>query len=246
LASLTVATSALLVFSLQACGAQSVDSAAVILQRYVSSSGGSGPLAAVHTRVTRDSISFGRGISGTREIVQAAPDLVAERGTAHGWLGWKGTFSRGYDGAVAWAEGPEDPYHTLDATAALRYVLESRLDRLVRLDSLYPIRRWVGDQKLDGHDVRVIDLESTAGTRETWFLNAESGLLVRTVVSEDRERRRRRVVTTTYDDYRNVDGVRLPFRTTVDDGSSRMVATTLSITQNVTVAQSTFLPPGAQ
>jgi hypothetical protein len=240
LVSLAVATSALFAIGLPTCDAQSVDSATIILQGYVSSSGGSAAIAAIHSRVTHDAISFGRGISGTREIVQEAPEFVVERGTARGWFGWHGSFSRGYDGTIAWTEGPEDPYHSLDANAAARYVLEFRLDKLIRLDSLYPIRRWVGDRKLDGVEVRVIELESTAGTRETWFLSAKTGLLVKTIVSENPQTRGSRVVTTTYEDYREVDGVRLPFRKISDDGSRRTTATTQSVTQNVAVPHSTF------
>jgi hypothetical protein len=235
-----VATFVLLSIASSTCSAQAVDSATIVLRRYVAASGGSGRIAAIHSRITHDVLSFGRGISGTRETVQEAPDLVVEHGTAHGWLGWHGVFSRGHDGASAWSEGPEEPYHTLDENAALRYVLESRLDRLARLDSLYPQRRWVGDRTLNGQAVAVVEMESTAGTRETWFLSADTGLLVQTVVSQEGAKHRTGTVTTTYDDYRDVDGLRLPFRKVVDDGSSRMTATTQSIVQNVDVPHSTF------
>jgi hypothetical protein len=235
-----VATSALLAIASSLCGAQALDSTTIVLQRYVTASGGSGRVAAIHSRITRDVLSFGRGIGGTRETIQEAPDLVVEHGTAHGWLGWHGVFSRGHDGAIAWSEGPEEHYHTLDANAALRYVLESRLDRLARLDSLYPQRRWVGERTLNGQEVCVVEMESTAGTHETWFLSVETGLLMQTIVSDEGAKHRTGTVTTTYDDYRDVDGLRLPFRKVIDDGSSRMTAMTQSITQNVDVPRSTF------
>jgi hypothetical protein len=83
-------------------------------------------------------------------------------------------------------------------------------------------------------------MESTAGTHETWFLSAETGLLMQTIVSEEGAKHRTSTVTTTYDNYRDVDGLRLPFRKVIDDGSSRMTAMTQSITQNVDVPRSTF------
>lgn len=244
---LAIVTTGLLATVASTCGAQALDSATLILQRYVTASGGAGRFGAIHSRITRDVISLGRGIRGTRETVQEAPDLVVEHGTAHGWFGWHGVFSRGHDGAIVWSEGPDEPYHMLDSNAARRYVLESRLDRLVHLDSLYPRRRWVGDRTLDGHAVRVIEMESTVNTRETWFLSAETGLLMQTVVTQEVPKHRTgtvtATVTTTYDDYRDVDGVRLPFRTVTDDGSSRMTATTQSVTQNVELPRSTFARP---
>jgi hypothetical protein len=223
------------------CAVQQGDRAAAILERYVEAVGGKPNIERIHSRVTKSSMSLGTGITATLETVQQLPDRVVERGRARGW-GWAGDFSRGFDGAVAWSREPDHGLHTIEGTLLQQFTLKYRLDRDARLDQLYPSREALPDVVIDAKPQHVLTLSTAFGTREIWYFDSASGLLTRTEVVEDRGGKDGAVkITTTFEDYREVDGVRLPFRKTILDRKRKQTITVTSIANNTPIEE-TFAP----
>ena len=107
--------------------------------------------------------------------------------------------------------------------------------------------RLVGVERVEDHDTYVLEGKLDSVTTRRSYFDAVTGLL-------------RREITTTetllipleeqvdYDDYRNVDGVQMPYRIRTSDGAPYDNATRiiLEIRRNVPVADSLFRPPPAR
>ena len=124
------------------------------------------------------------------------------------------TGAGGYDGAVAWQRGPAGEIATLDAPEALR-----RARSQAWLDARafwFPERHDASFEhaqtcELDGIPYHVIHVVPAGGDRlALWFASA-SGLLARILRSRGAES-----VITSLKDYREVDGLLLPFRSATD------------------------------
>jgi zinc protease len=214
------------------CSAQEAGRPEVILERYVEAVGSKPNIERIHSRVTQSSMSLGRGITAKLETVQQLPNRVVERGVAKGW-GWSGDFGRGFDGQVGWTREPDRGLRTIEGTLLQQFALKYRLDRDARLDQLYPTRQVLPDALIDGRNQHVLKLTTTFATQELWYLDATTGLLTSTEVIENRGAKEGAVrVTTTFEDYREIDGVRLPFRTIVHDGKRTRTVSVMSIANN--------------
>jgi hypothetical protein len=238
-----VATSALLLVLIATGVAQDRHAAQAVLDRYVDAVGGATAIQAIHSRITVYDMDLGRRIHGQLEVRQQLPDRVIERGTARGW-GWHGTFDKGFDGAVGWAKAPDGQRHPLQGVALHAYALRSRLDRDAHLGDLYPTRVALPDRTLDGRRYQAVDLTTTFGTHEVWSFDSATGLLTQTDVPRTGDSASAAAPeTTTFDDYRMVDGVRVPFHLTVRDGKRGYALTVKTITNNATLSRDDFAVP---
>ncbi len=104
----------------------------------------------------------------------------------------------------------------------------------------------VRKDKLDGKDVYVILGTTTAGRRERLYFDAETGLLLRRttamqtpigIIPQE----------TDFEDYRDIDGVKVPFtiRTLTLDAGSTATRKYAEIKANAPVDESTFNKPPA-
>ena len=120
----------------------------------------------------------------------------------------------GYDGKQAWGKDPGGEVAALDAPEALRRARsQAWLDARAywfpqRIAATYaPVER----RELDGQRYQVIEARPKDGEPVALWFAADSGLLARVVQREGQD-----TATTALDDYRDVDGLRLPFHFVTD------------------------------
>ena len=223
--------------------AQTTDSVKLILDRYVDAVGGRESIQRVQTRITTWNMWLARGIGGKLETIQSLPEQMHERGAASGW-GWHGTFEWGTDGRSGWTAGPEEPLRSMNETAVRQRVLDNRLDRDAKLEELFPTRSLRPDTVISGRKQKVLLMTTEFGSQELWRFDATTGLLTQTEWFEDTGDKDGRVkIVTTFEDYRPVDGLRLPFKKSVQEGKHTRVLTAVSITNNKPVAPAEFVRP---
>jgi hypothetical protein len=189
-----------------------------VLDRYVEALGGRAALSAVTGRVSRGTVLRGKVLdSGTPkarivnraeedplEIVQQAPDKL--KITVGAPPDRVVQTLDGTTGTVETAAGrrPMNPQERLQSAA--RADLHPELGLRERADKM----RVTGKDEVDGHAVYAVRGATKDGRRATFYFDVESGLLVRqivlnpTVLGADPEQ-------TDYEDYRAVDGVKVPF-----------------------------------
>ena len=119
------------------------------------------------------------------------------------------------------------------------------LQQDLKLKERYPKMTVVGKEKVADREAWIIEALTDEGRRERFFFDTQNGLLLRrvaltrTALGDDPEQ-------TDYEDYRLVDGVKLPFKITVsylDDnhyGTARVIS---AVKQNMAIDDAKFDPP---
>jgi len=188
--------------------------AAQVLDRYLQASGGTQRLASLTSLLGRGTyLGFDDAQKHPLELYAAAsgPRTIVVHGAA-------GDTTTTYDGRNGWIAAP-----LTDKPVPLLAITGQDLEGLGLESSLWfpsrikeSLRNWrVGPPAvLDTREVQVVQGTTAGGTVATLCFDASSGLLVR-LVRFTESPVGRLVTRVDYDDYRDVAGVKLPFRWTV-------------------------------
>lgn len=181
-----------------------------IFDKYLQALGGRDRLARVTSFVAKGS-SVGYGPEGTNRPVEIYAKAPGQRTTIIHTLDGESTTV--FDGRVGWMAAPHRPVPLLALSGAdLDGVrLDAELSFPARIkDSLRNWRLGVPDE-INGRAVQVVQGTGAGGVIATLYFDSESGLLVRLVRFAESKVGR---LPTQYDfsDYREVAGVKMPFR----------------------------------
>lgn len=229
----------LLLLLLSSCAAVAADETAAVLSRAKAASGGAA-WDAVIALAGRGEMKAA-GLSGTTETRE---DLRDGRSVARYSLGLLEGAS-GYDGRQAWNQDPGGEVALQDAPEARQrartaawlsqraYWFPARGEAVLAA----PVPREDG-----GRSYQMIRAEPAGGEAvELWFAR-DSGLLERTVTGLAAQDR----TVTTLGDWREAEGLRLPFHLVVDSGveaANRIEVRYSALTANATIDPSEYAPP---
>ena len=211
-----------------------------VLKRHVQACGGEKAWMSLSSRVIKGTVNVvGMSRGGTLEIYTKAPNKSLTIMSAHPF----GLVKVGFNGRVAWTQtvkgtrvikGPE-------LTALQR---DSDFYNPLTLKSTYPKIKLLGTSKIGYREVYVLELEPAAHSAEKLYLDATTYLPVRVNAVRSIGGGQLLVAAEVYlDDWREVDGIKLPFSLT-----NRFPGLTLGITlnevkHNVAVDDSLFEKP---
>jgi hypothetical protein len=219
--------------------AEAMPTADQILAKYQEAVGAPTAIEKLKTLSIKGTWLTSNGMTFGYELYQSGPDrLYAALNTPR-----QGMIERGFDSAVGWEQ----------STRGLRDLSGEELVYLRRYPGLFGNLKLkeqftslsaAGKDKIDGRDVYVLRGMTPGGKRERLYFDAATGLLVRritstpTIIGSIPEQ-------VDFDDYHDVDGLKLPFKiriSTVDPNSSA----TLQFTEaklNAAVDESKFKKP---
>jgi carboxyl-terminal processing protease len=170
-----------------------------ILERYAEASGlKRADGARLSTRVSKGRIEgayAGMKVSGTVELIEKAPDKFVALVNVDGL----GVIRRGFTGEYGYMQIPLFGFRRVEGAELSELRLEARWAWAEDLRRLYPSMRLKGKEEVGGAEAHVVEAMNTSGARATLYFDVKTGLLVR------RDR-------TYFEDFREVDGRRLPFR----------------------------------
>lgn len=199
--------------SLLLAAAAWAEDAGTLLARYKAASGGA-RWDAVQAIASNGTLQAG-GLSGP---ITTLEDLRGGRHASRYMLGsLKG--ADGYDGRTAWEQDPGGEVARLDGSEAMaRARTEAWLTARAYWYSQRGAARYgaVTTREADGHRYAVVEVTPEGGAAVTLWFDTASGLLARTTQRVDQN-----VLTVRYEDWRTVEGVRLPFRSVSDRGDPR-------------------------
>jgi tetratricopeptide (TPR) repeat protein len=210
-----------------------------MLERYVQAVGGIRALTAMTTRVARGTIDIvGVSRGGTVELYSKAPNktLTVIRAQPLGRV------KRGFNGRVGWAQ----------TASGLRIVQGSELVGIQRdsdfynpatLRVNYPKINLLGRSKIGYREVYVLELHPVVGTPERLYMDANTYLPVRVNVVRTNASQRAVAVEIYLDDWREVDGIKVPFRITQGSPGLNVGITLIDIKHNVALDDSLFERP---
>lgn len=210
-----------------------------ILAKYTEALGGSAAIEKMRTRSMKGSMLASNGATWGYEVYQTAPDKVyMVLNTPK-----QGVIRRGFDGKSGW-ELSQRGLRELHAQELFNLRRYTDFVKDLKLQGQFTRLSYGGKDKIDGKDVVVLRGLGTDGKGERLYFDAATGLLVRRLTS-----------TPTmvglipeqvdYSDYRDVDGLKLPFmmKVTAIDSFYNSTRTLTEIKLNVAVDETKFNKP---
>ena len=178
-----------------------------ILDEYVKASGGKAAIEKLTSRETKGTFEVpALGASGTLEGYAKAPNKILMIITIPAF----GTIQQGSDGTIAWEENPQVGMRELSGSELEARKRDTDFYRIIHLKDLYPKRTLKGIEKVGDQEAYVVELTPSEGSSEKMYFDKESRLLIRHEL--ERESPQGKItIETRLEDYRDVDGVKLPF-----------------------------------
>jgi hypothetical protein len=178
-----------------------------ILDKFTESSGGKAAIEKITSRYVKGTFEIpSMGASGTVGIFAKAPNKSYTVIDVPGF----GTIQQGYDGTVAWEDNPMTGPRDLGGAELAARKRDADFYRELHFKELYPQMAVKGKEKVGDREAYLVEAIPAEGKPEKMYFDAENGLLVR--VDAERESPQGLALIETYlEDYRDVDGVKIPF-----------------------------------
>ena len=180
-----------------------------VIQRFVDVTGGKEAYEKQKTRVSTGTISItGQNVSGAMTIYQKAPNLTRVTGSVAGV-----TFDRGFDGKTAFEVHSMFGARLVEGDERELMQQQALSNPLANLGTSFTSVENVGPEPLDDHDAYRVELTMKSGEKLVEWFDVESGLLSRMHMPIDSPMGKLEL-TIGMSDWRDVGGVKVPFKTT--------------------------------
>jgi zinc protease len=221
--------------------AAALPSADQILDHYLQASGGRDAWKKLTTRVSKGTIDVpAMNMSGTLELTEKAPNLTLAVVSIGG-----AAFRQAFDGKVGWSDDPQNGLRELSGDELEETRRDADFAHPVNLHSLYKTFTVTGAEKIDDASVYVVEATPEVGGMEKMYFDAQTGLLVRTI-SQRHTPDGVSSIQIDLSDYRDVDGVKLPFSVHQAAGETAFTMKFEEVHHNVDVDNAQFAKPAAQ
>ncbi|HYY56116.1 MAG TPA: c-type cytochrome, partial [Pyrinomonadaceae bacterium] len=188
-----------------AAAAESLPGVEQILNKYTEAVGGRAAAAKSQTRFFKGTIEQSQGRQPAIEVTFKEPDkyLIVLRTKQQGII------YQGFDGKSGWIKTDQER-REMDAGELAQVRRAAAFYQIIKVKEPYTGMTVTGKEKVGERDAYVLERKSEGGRTEKFYFDTETGLLLRRIVLTDT------VLfpipeQTDFEDYREVDGVRLPF-----------------------------------
>lgn len=218
---------------------QTTPTVAEILDKYTKALGGREANEKIKSRTTTGTLQIApMGISGTFETQAAAPNKTYTKSSVAG----VGDLIDAFDGTTSWTDNPLQGKRDRQGEELVQAKLTSDFYREINLARLYPKMELKGTEKIGDSDAYVIVATPEGTQPETLYFDTKTGLLVRrdgVAVSPEGKQ----ATKTFFEDYREVDGVKVPFKIRTVLPQFEVTITTAEVKHNVPVDDAKFSKP---
>ena len=203
-----------------------------IVEQYIKAAGGGKALGKIQTLTLEGTFSSEDGKSGTYTLDTKLPNryyselLVGEK-----------NLTEAYNGKSAWHQTAAGELGTLVGPEGMQLEAASQYynSRLLNLKKNKISLALVGHAQVRGRDTLQLEVTTATGIKRQVFFDAQTHLIAKeaaTVAGMEQEM--------LYDDYRAVDGVKLPFKIELHRGSDKYDITVTRTAVNGTVGERVF------
>lgn len=211
-----------------------------IIEKYQQALGGQAAYEKVTTRAMKGTVEIpDDNVTGTAQVVAKAPGSFRLTMDIPGY----GVVETVLDGGNGWEKNPDSGTHAMSKADLAVAQRDHHFYREVRLKDLYPQMHPAGRDKVNGREVYVVEATPAAGPAEKLYFDAENGLLVK----RDFERVTLEDGIVQYEvllkDYRDVDGLKLPFTIEQRAPDNTMIFKFSEIKNNAPLADTAFAKP---
>jgi CubicO group peptidase (beta-lactamase class C family) len=216
-----------------------------VLASYVTALGGRAALEKITSRVSKGNFEVsGIAVSGPVEIHAKAPNLMLLVLQMPG----QETFKDGFDGKVGWEQNPDDGVTDKTGLEAGSAIRDADFYQPLKLRLQYPNLTFKGTAKVslgkggtgkvEERDALVLEAPR-AGSPRRFYFDSVNGLLLRT---EEWEAAGKMTEADEYQDYREVDGVKVPFTIHIIQDAHFTIKLT-EVKHNVPIDDTIFVKP---
>ena len=241
-----LALGVLLAFWAQAAGAQTVDE---VIEKHLAASGGRAAFSKLTSRTSTGTITLGTPVgdlTGSVEVYNKAPNknrtVIKLDLSAVG--GGQVLNDQRFDGATG---------YVIDTFNGNREITGAQLEAMKSGIFPTPLLSYkesgtqmtlAGREQVGGKDAYVVVMAPKAGPSAKLFIDAETMLLVRTAMTLNVPQLGGDVEQIIdFSDFRDVDGVKVPFVTKITNPAQAITATLTSVTHNTPIEDSSFVRP---
>lgn len=212
-----------------------------ILDRYVQAIGGRAAWEKLKTRISMGTIEIpSMSLSGTVLVHEKAPNrmlmVVILAGSA---------FRQGFDGTVGWSDDPVNGTRVKSGAALEEMRRDADFYHPLHLQQIYSKFAVEGTKKINGRDACVLEATLPDGGADKMYFDKESGLVVR-IETQAHTSDGVQSFVEDIEDYRQVDGVKLPFTVHQTNAASSYTIHFGDVHHNTELDDSEFSKPAAQ
>jgi zinc protease len=225
-----------------AAGAAVAPTADQILDRYVKAVGGREAWQKFTSRITTGTIEVpSMNLAGIVIIHEKAPDRLLASVVING-----AAFRQGFDGTAGWTDDPQDGLRDQSGAELAEARRDADFYHPLDLRKLYTKLTVTGTEKIGDRNTYVVEAAVPEGSEPTkMYFDVESGLLLR-VISQHHGSDGVTQFREDFDDYRDVDGIKVPFTSRQTNGDTTYTMTINEVHHNVDLDDSEFVKPAAQ
>lgn len=210
-----------------------------ILDKYYQAIGGKAAVEKLNSRVSKGTLELpAMGISGSLEGYAKAPNknitIISLEGV--------GEFKQGFTGTEAWSLNPMEGMKTLSGDELDTAKRDADFYSNIKIKENFPKLEVKGTEKVGDKTAYVIVGTPAKGAPEKFYFDTQSGLLLR----RDSERQTGQGlfhIEATMEDYKDVDGVKIPFTVKQSNEAQSFVIKFSEIKHNVPVDDAKFNKP---
>ena len=210
-----------------------------IFDKYIEAIGGRAANEKIKTRITKSTLELSpMGVTGTAESYAAAPDKSYSAINLQG----VGNFIEAYDGTTGWAVDPIQGSRVKEGDELAQTKLASNFYRNINLDKLYTNWQVKGIEKVGDCEAYVVTGTPAGLAPETFYFDTQNGLLLQTdstLISPQGKMAGK----TFFEDYRETDGVKIPYKTRVVLPQFEITSTITEVKNNEKIDNSKFVKP---
>jgi CubicO group peptidase (beta-lactamase class C family) len=216
-----------------------------VLTAYVSALGGKAALEKMTSRVAKGTFEIsGLAVSGPMEVYAKAPNKIVNILRLSDQL----SAMEGSDGSIAWESDPDDGVTEKTGLELFTFMRDADFYQPLKLRQQYPSLYFKGQSKItivkdasgSGEEHEALVLEAPRNGRpRLFYFDARTGLLIHT---EERDASGKITDGSEYGDYRDVDGIKIPFAVR-RLGNVQINIKLTEVKQNVPVDDSVFVKP---
>ncbi|HEV2834367.1 MAG TPA: hypothetical protein VGW58_03565 [Pyrinomonadaceae bacterium] len=155
-----------------------------------------------------------------------------------------GSLKKGFDGETRWIQTPVGTYTDTDPQGEIAELeRDAEVFSAGKIKSLFYSMKLENKARLNGREVHVIEGEPQRGPAEKLFFDTQSGLLVRWDMARKHPKRGTIFVKVHLDDYKDVDGVKIPFRVRFAFESFSFTVQVDKLENNISIDDTIFKKP---
>lgn len=154
-----------------------------------------------------------------------------------------GAIKKGFDGETRWVQTPSATVNDEGSSGIAGVEKDADIYNAGKIKGLYESMRLEGKAQLNGRNVNIVEGKPVKGPAEKLLFDSQTGLLLRWDMVRRDPRRGNVFVKVTLDDYREVDGVKVPFNLRFSFESFELRMTVDELQHNVPLEDAMFKKP---